>query len=328
MRRALVIGIDDYENAPLNGCVADASVIGDLLARHGDGSPNFNVRKLLSSEQKVTAQVMDDQIKELFENPADTVVLFFAGHGIVDEKTNAGFIVSQDATRPHWGADLSHILTLANEAHPKIRSIVIILDSCKSGYAGEVPALRGTFSAIGPGVTILTACSREGFAEEADGHGVFTGIMIEGLGGGCSDVLGRITPASLYAYIDQTLGEWEARPMYKANVQTFITLRQVTPKVPAEVIRLLPIYFPDQTHHFALDPSFEPNRDNVPEAIMAIPPNPENTRIFADLQLCNRHGLVNPVGALHMYYAAINSQSCRLTALGAHYRKLAILGRI
>jgi len=329
MRRALVIGIDDYPDAPLKGCVTDASRVGELLARHGDGSPNFNVKRLLSSNMEVSAKEMDEKIGELFANPAETVVLFFAGHGIVDEKTNAGYLVSQDAARPHWGVSLGGIITQANDAHPRIGSIVIILDSCNSGYAGEIQTIRNNnISAIGPGVTILTACSREGFAEEADGHGLFTGIMIEGLAGGCADVLGRITPAALYAYIDQTLGEWEQRPMYKANVQTFITLRQVTPKVPAEIIRNLPTYFPDPTHHFELDPSFEPNRDNVPAEIMNIPPDPEHTRIFSELQLCNRHGLIAPVGAEHMYYAAINSQSCRLTALGAHYRKLATLGRV
>ena len=50
--------------------------------------------------------------------------------------------------------------------------------------------------------------------------------------------------------------------------------------------------------------------------------------MFKELQICNRHGLVVPVDAEHMYYAAINSTSCKLTALGAHYRKLAAMSRI
>ncbi|WP_380941490.1 hypothetical protein [Sphingomonas floccifaciens] len=51
-------------------------------------------------------------------------------------------------------------------------------------------------------------------------------------------------------------------------------------------------------------------------------------RIFKGLQACNRNGLVVPVGTEHMYYAAIESRSCRLTAIGAHYRKLAETKRI
>jgi hypothetical protein len=128
--------------------------------------------------------------------------------------------------------------------------------------------------------------------------------------------------------LTQTLGPWEQRPIYKANVQTFITLRTVEPKVPLEILRKLPEYFKNPTDHLQLDPSFEPDRINIPDEFKHIPVNPENTRIFKELQLCNRHSLIMPVDAEHMYYAAINSKSCKLTALGAHYRKLAEMKRL
>jgi len=38
--------------------------------------------------------------------------------------------------------------------------------------------------------------------------------------------------------------------------------------------------------------------------------------------------LVVPVGEDHMYYAAINSKSCKLTILGEHYWKLVKKNRI
>jgi len=41
------------------------------------------------------------------------------------------------------------------------------------------------------------------------------------------------------------------------------------------------------------------------------------------LQLYESVGLVEPVDAEHMYFAAMNSKSCKLTALGLHYWKLA-----
>jgi hypothetical protein len=132
----------------------------------------------------------------------------------------------------------------------------------------------------------------------------------------------------LYSLIDQTLGPWEQRPIYKANVQTFVTLRQLPPKVPLEVLRNLPVYFPDPTSIYALDPSFESDRKGVPESIKNIPVNPANAEIFKGLQKCNRHGLVSPVGVEHMFYAAIESKGCKLTAIGAHYRKLASAKRI
>ena len=329
MKKALVIGIDDYPSAPLNGCVNDAVAVANTLERNGDGSPNFSVRLLTSNDEKVETHLMSEALSELFEGDADTALLYFAGHGIINPDTNAGYIVSQNGSKGAWGISLSEILGLANRAYPKIKSTVIILDSCHSGFAGEVPALgNDQIAAIGAGVTILTACHRDGTAGESNGHGLFTDILLDGLGGSSADICGRITPAALYAHVDQTLGPWEQRPIYKANVQSFITLRQVSPKIPLETLRRLPKYFPDAARVFALDPSFEPDRENVPDEFKDIPVNEENAKIFKELQICNRHGLITPVDAEHMYYAAIGSTGCKLTSLGAHYRKLAENKRI
>lgn len=325
MKKALVVGIDDYPQFPLHGCINDAVSIANTLERNGDGSPNFSVRL----ETDISSEKLGDAIADLFKGDAETAFFFFAGHGIIDEKTNAGYIVSQDGKKGAWGISLSELLNMANEAYPRIKSTVIVLDSCHSGFAGEISGLGNNgISAIGNGVTILTACHREGSAVGFGGHGLFTGILLDGLSGSASDICGRITPASIYSHIDQILGPWEQRPIYKANVQTFVTLRQVSPKVPLEILRRLPDYFPDPTYEFPLDPSFEPDRNNIPESLRHIPVNDNNARIFKELQICNRNGLVVPVNAEHMYYAAIESTACKLTALGAHYRKLAEIKRI
>ena len=328
MKRALVVGIDRYAEQPLNGCENDARDISRLLERNGDGSPNFAVRLLSSEREVVDAATLLDAITELFAGNPETALLYFAGHGVINPETNAGYIVSQDGRRGAWGVSLADILHLANTAYPRVRSTVIILDSCHSGYAGEVAAIAGQASVIGNGVTILTATHRDGPAAEVGGRGLFTDILVDGLSGAACDIRGNVSPAALYSHVDQTLGAWEQRPLYKANVSSFITLRQVAPKVPDDVLRRLVEYFPDPAHHFALDPSYEPDRQNIPEELRHLPINEDHTRIFKELQLCNRHGLVVPVGEEHMYYAAINSKACRLTATGAHYRNLAAIGRL
>ncbi|CAN7725807.1 caspase family protein [Mesorhizobium amorphae] len=325
MKRALVIGIDDYPGNALTGCVNDAVAMATVLQTAGNGDPNFSVRHLTSQDGEVTGAILQKEVENLFSGDAETIVLYFAGHGIINRETNTGHIVAQDGRKGAWGMSLVDILALANKAYPKIKSSVIILDSCNSGFAGEVAAL-GTeaVSVIGTGVTILTASHREGQAAEGGRHGVFTEIVLDGLRGAASDVLGRITPAAIYSLVDQTLGPWGGqRPIYKANVQTFVTLREVQPKVSKEFLRRLPELFPDEASEFQLDPSFEPARDNVSPDIMAVPVNDENVAVFRGLQACNRNGLVVPVGTDHMYYAAVESRSCRLTAIGAHYRKLA-----
>jgi hypothetical protein len=330
MRKALVVGIDDYSGAPLFGCVNDARSIADLLETNGDGSPNFSVKKLVSDKIKVTTSRMRESIKELFSGEAEMALLFFAGHGIIDQQTNAGFIVSQNGSAESWGVSLGEILNLANTAHPKIKSTVVILDSCQSGFAGELTGIGGSgqISFIGNGVTILTACHREGAAAEQGGQGLFTQLLVDGLRGSAADICGRITPAAVYSHVDQTLGPWDQRPIYKANVQSFVVLREVTPKIPLEVLRRLPEYFPDPSYLFPLDPSFEQRRGEEHERLKHIPVIDENRRKYEELQLCNRHGLVVPEIQPHMWHAAIYSTGCRLTALGAHYRKLAEMKRI
>jgi len=328
MKKALVVGIDDYPSPnELNGCVNDAVEMSALLEANGDGSPNFDVRRLISSEGTVDSAALHEAIRELFSDDADVALLYFAGHGILDSDTNSGFLVTQDGRGPNWGINLSAVLELANKAYPKIKSTVILLDSCQSGFAGEIAGLGegGKVSHIGTGVTILTACQREGVANEEGGHGVFTDIMLDGLRGAASDVIGRVTPAALYAHVDQTLGAWEQRqrPIYKANVRHFISLREVPPKVAKEILRRLPKYFPSSSSEFKLDPSFEPDRGEETERLRDIPVDDDNVRIYRELQICNRHGLVVPTQHEHMWHSAVYSGGCRLTATGAHYRRLA-----
>ena len=240
MRKALVIGIDKYPDSPLSGCENDAASIASILEKNGDGSPNFDVRLISSDSTNVTNDAIQTAIGELFSGDAETALFYFAGHGIIDPITNSGYIVGQDGKKGSWGMSLAEMLGMANDASPKIKSTVIILDSCNSGYAGEVAGLnKSQISVIGNGVTILTACHREQTAAEENGQGLFTSILLDGLSGGSADILGRITPASVYSHIDQTLGSWEQRPIYKANVQTFVTLRNIAPKVAPEILKRL-----------------------------------------------------------------------------------------
>lgn len=328
MRRALVIGIDGYINQPLSGCVNDAISISSIIEKNGDGSPNFDVKLITSNNEQVTSALILESLETLFKGHAETVLFYFAGHGIIDPITNSGYIVSQEGKKGSWGVALSDLLNMANSASPEIESTVIILDSCNSGFAGEVSSISHTASVIGNGVTILTACQRDQTAQEDGGQGIFTKMLIDGLSGGSADILGRITPASVYSHIDQTLGSWEQRPVYKANVQNFVTLRTIPPKIVPETLRNLPTYFKSDTDLFMLDPSFEPDRKNVPIKFRKLPIDTEHIRVFKELQTCNRQGLVVPVESEHMYDAAINSKSCKLTALGSHYRRLAELKRI
>lgn len=331
VKKAVIVGISDYERAPLRGCAADAEAVATLLEKNAE-SPrkNFEVMKQIGrGEDQVTRTQLMKSLRLLFSGTAETALFYFSGHGIFNADTSSGYLVTQDGEDGNWGVALTELLALANKAHPAITSTVIILDCCQSGAFGSIAGLGDDkVSHVGPGVTILSASDRDQIAKSENGQGVFSALLVDALSGSAADILGRITPASIYTHIDQSLGAFAQRPIYKANVQEFITLRNVPPKVPPEVLSRLPEYFPTPEFEFPLNPSFEPDRECIPDRLKGLPVDPQNTEIFSDLQRCNRHGLVEPIGTPHMFYAAIESKSCRLTALGRHFRKLACDERI
>lgn len=88
-------------------------------------------------------------------------------------------------------------------------------------------------------------------------------------------------------------------------------------------MRRLNQYFTSPEDQFELDPSFEFTNDPAIEHEFEEPyANEKNVSIFKDLQKLASVGLVVPVDEQHMYFAAMHSKSCRLTALGYHYWRL------
>ncbi|MGC1015750.1 caspase family protein [Pantoea agglomerans] len=321
MRKALFVGINEYEVIQdLKGCESDAMSMSEVLSRHADGRPNFGTKKLLNSPTKpITREVLEKEIEMLFSGDADIALLFFAGHGYFDQNIDEGVVLPFDYIQSkNNGVRISDILNWANKAD-KIRNKIIILDCCQSGVAGQIRNLRGGESLISDGSTILTACQRDEFAMEENGHGVFTTLMLEALYGAGANILGYVTPGSLYSFVDQALGEWEQRPVFKTNVSRFVILRETGARISLDTLRMLPIWFKEDSSVFNLNPSFEPE-SNMPDE--------NNISVFKQLQACNRHGLVEPVDAEHMYFAAMHSTGCRLTALGVYYKKLAAKQRI
>jgi hypothetical protein len=93
----------------------------------------------------------------------------------------------------------------------------------------------------------------------------------------------------VYAHIDQSLGPWAQRPVFKTNVKSFVSLRKVQAPIPLADLQRLPEFFPTPGFQFRLDPTFEPEPIGRPAG--APPPNPQNTAKFAVLQKYNRVNL-------------------------------------
>ena len=328
MRKALIVGIDFYVNVSgLHGCVNDSFAVKSMLERHADGSVNFGVKHLTASgvSDAVDRQELRHAVEELFADDGEVALFYFAGHGHIE--STGGYLCSSDVKTGNDGVPLAEIMTMANQS--TIQNRVIILDSCHSGIAGG-NALQNKLAEITDGVTILTASTDEQYAAEENGSGVFTNLLVDALGGAAGNLVGDVTPGGVYAHVDQSLGPWAQRPVFKTNVKRFVSLRKVQPPLELVELRRISEYFPTPGFLFQLDPTYEPERheswDRDPKGIPA--PDPDHNAIFEALQKYNRVGLAVPEGAPHMWHAAMESKAIRLTVLGEHYRKLAAKGLI
>jgi len=168
-------------------------------------------------------------------------------------------------------------------------------------------------------VSVITATRSGQEALEEGGGGVFSSLLAEALEGGAAGLLGEVSAASVYAYIDNALGAWDQRPLFKANVSSFVRLREAGPTVPKSLIRRLVELFPLPAESLPLTPEHEPEVE---------PHNEDKEADFRDLQRLRNAGLVEPLGAEHMYHAAVQSKECGLTTLGKYYWRLVSEGKI
>lgn len=315
MRRALIVGLDDYPDNELQGCVNDAERVAEVLSRHHDGRVNFHCEVVTSPPDAVTRAFMREKIFNLFGDPADVAFLHFSGHGTVNGL--GGYLVTPDFCTFDVGIAMTEVLALANQS--PVDDVFITLDCCHSGAFGGVPAVSDDKVILADGVSVITATRSGQAALEAGGGGVFSSLLVEALEGGAAGLLGEVSAASIYAYIDNAMGAWDQRPMFKANVSEFVQLREASPRLERSMVQKLTEYFPLPAEPLPLGPEYEPDVD---------PRDPEKEAHFRDFQRFRDAGLLEPVGAESLYHAAINRKACGLTNLGRYYWRLVNEGMI
>lgn len=320
MRKALLFGINNYPGElRLSGCIEDIHCLKSAIERHGNGEKNFGVKML---EDVQTSDEVLQNIIELFHDDAEVALLYFSGHGYVNT-TGAEIVTPYELKHSgmyYKGVQMKDIMEVVHNS--KAKNKIIILDCCHSGQMGKFN-ITETGSVLDEGVSILTACREDESACEAGGHGLFTELLCSALQGGAADFNGNITMGSIYAYIDRSFGEWEQRPVFKTNVSAFVSLKKVEPKVPLSVFRELPNLFSAANGVHKLDSSYEfTNSPEEQHKLVEPHAKPENVKKFKLLQQLQSIGLVEPVDAPFMYFAAMNGTGCKLTALGKHYWRL------
>lgn len=316
MRKALCVGIDSYEHVEdLCGCVNDANSVKAALERNGDGTLNFDVKLMCATSEAsyISRNSLKDEIENLFKSESEIAIFYYSGHGSVDAL--GGYLCTSEIKRPDDGLSLNDMMGIVSQS--KAQNKIVILDSCFSGAVANQIAMPN-YSVLHNGTTILAACGTSEYATENNGHGIFTALLVEALYGGAMNLLGEVSPGSIYSYIDRSLGAWEQRPVFKANINNFVSLRKNSPPIPISELRRITEFFISPYDEYHLDPTYEPDKHEADTNEI----NKENEAIFSILQKFVKLNLVIPVDEEHMYYAAIHRKSCKLTAQGQHYWSL------
>jgi hypothetical protein len=207
----LAIGVNDYALADLNLRFAapDARAVGEALRGAGGGLFRDVDIRVLPNDRATRRGVLDALAAAARDTaPADTFILYIAGHGIVAQPGNRFLFLPADvrdtssmtALRQQGLDDATLVAALARI---RARDAFIMIDTC---YAGQIDIDQ--LAAIGndTGRFLLAASSsvQEALDSYDDRNGVFAYALMEGLRGRAAvDAEGRVTALAL--------GEWVMR---------------------------------------------------------------------------------------------------------------------
>jgi len=180
---ALVIGIDEYKYlTPLKTAIADAKEMAKVLK----DNYGFKVTTLLNPTRGDIIDELDDLRSKL--KFKDNLLIYYAGHGWLDDKADQGFWLPADAKpnrRSNWVSN--DILTGTLKAI-EAKHVMIVADSC---YSGRL--VRGAKVSIGDpeylkkisrkkARVVITSGGLEPVADNAgDGHSPFTSALLKSL---------------------------------------------------------------------------------------------------------------------------------------------------
>ncbi|MEO1574027.1 MAG: caspase family protein [Pseudomonadota bacterium] len=222
---ALVIGNNDYaELNDLRTAVPDARRVAELLGdRYG-----FSVTLLLDANRSTILDSLNNLRRALTSD--DNLLIYYAGHGFLDEKTDRGYWQPVDAelqSNTNWIPQvvISDMLKSMN-----VRHVMVVADSCYSGAltrsaqlalrAGQTSREKTRYYQSLLGSQSRTALTSGGLAPVLDGgggeHSVFAAQFIDILANNDSILEGQRLFLQIRERVVLAAGdrEFEQQPQY------------------------------------------------------------------------------------------------------------------
>lgn len=211
--RALVIGINEYQNAsPLGYAVNDAEEIRNILV----GKLGFDSKNIiyLADSEATKSNILKSFLSFTSEDVKvdDRLFVFFAGHGHTKTgfRGEVGYLVPYDADMDDYSSFIRWDELTRNAELIRAKHILFIMDACYGGLAvnrgfqpGSSRFLKDMYQRFSR--QVITAGKADEVVSDSGGpipnHSVFTGHLIEGIHGKAANEHGVITANCLMAYV-------------------------------------------------------------------------------------------------------------------------------
>jgi hypothetical protein len=224
----VVIGINEYDHQPkLKNAVKDALGLQETLVKLGFAAPIIPLLNETATRAAIFSLV-EDRLYDMVEED-DSLILFFAGHGQTrvrkvridrdrEQEIETGYLVPVDA-KQSWSEYIEIDSFLKSLSALPARHILVILDSCHSGFAlGQaMQSFRDTTrfeTDLSNRISrkVITSARRDQLALDGGsilGHSLFTGTLIEGFNYGKADLdcNGLISSSELGLFLQQQVGQ-------------------------------------------------------------------------------------------------------------------------
>ncbi len=229
----VAVGVDQYQDpgiSPLRYASADVAALAEVF--RAAGTPETNLTLLSTSQPGAESQPTKFNLLRALQRVReratadDTLVFFFAGHGL--QEGEVPYLLTVDSVREQLAVTALPVVAVRDVlAGLKARRVVFFIDACRNDPSagrsdadarldesfarGLRPSLRTGDQA--PTVALLLACDvgERAWEHPDSGHGAFTHFLLEGLTGAAAADGGAVTLAGLAGYVCAEVPAWAER---------------------------------------------------------------------------------------------------------------------
>lgn len=182
----VLFGIDQYSDKSipkLENTISDAEAVGQLFAER----LGYEVRVIKNATKANVIQTLNQLSIDMEVN--DSVVIYYAGHGFINEKTGNGYWIPSDASAKDPSTWISNTSISEMLANIRSKQMVMISDSCYSGAFTKEQKLSLQDQNVNPenilvkrSVVVMSSGGEEPVADEGrGGHSIFAWYLMQAL---------------------------------------------------------------------------------------------------------------------------------------------------